>query len=77
MRLNRGQRDTRRSHIKVVAPRLTKDTETGSVHIRHRVDMKTGMYRGKQVIDVAARDEKLAKRAARKAAERGEEESSS
>jgi hypothetical protein len=39
--------------------------------------MKTGMYRGKQVIDVAARDEKLAKRAARKAAERGEEESSS
>lgn len=50
-------------------PRLTRDTETGSVHLRHHVDMKTGMYRGRKVIDVEKRQAKqVAKVAAQKQA---------
>jgi hypothetical protein len=30
-------------------------TKTGSTHLRHRVDMKTGMYNGKKVLDVVAK----------------------
>ena len=53
MRKNKSQRDQRRSQIHATLPRLSTDPETGSTHLRHRVDMKTGMYRGRQVLNVA------------------------
>ena len=52
MRKNKSQRDQRRSQLHAKLPRLSTDTETGSVHLRHRVDLKTGMYRGRQVLNV-------------------------
>lgn len=51
MRKNKSQRDQRRAHLHATTPRLTVDTETGSTHLRHRVDVKTGMYRGRQVLE--------------------------
>jgi len=50
MRKNKSQRDQRRSHIHANLPRLSTDPETGSIHLRHRVDLKTGMYRGRKVL---------------------------
>jgi len=31
-------------------PQLSTDTNTGSRHLRHRVDPQTGFYRGRQVL---------------------------
>jgi hypothetical protein len=43
------------------------DKETGAVHLRHRVDKKTGRYKGKQVIDVVKKIEKKQKKTKAKA----------
>lgn len=53
MRITRGKTGSRRSHHKLKEPRLSRDTETDSVHLRHRVDLATGMYRGKKIFEVA------------------------
>jgi ribosomal protein L32 len=40
------------------APKHVTDAKTGSTHLRHRVDMKTGMYNGKKVIDIVSKKAK-------------------
>ena len=50
MRITKGKTGSRRSHHRLTAPRLSNDTETGSTHKRHHLDLETGMYRGKQII---------------------------
>ena len=62
MRHTRAHTANRRSHHKVDKAALSVDTKTGSTHLRHRVDMTTGMYRGRKVIDVVA---KVAKKQAK------------
>lgn len=42
----------RRSHHALKTFNWTEDKVTGEAVRRHHVDLKTGMYRGKQVIDV-------------------------
>ncbi len=66
MRHTRGHTNNRRSHHALKAPRFSKDSETGDLHIRHRVNMKTGRYRGRVVIDVAKIEEKKADKARKK-----------
>lgn len=63
MRHNRGQTGSRRSHHKLKKPRLSKDAD-GNTHLRHRLNPKTGKYRGRVVVDIASR--KVAKAARRK-----------
>jgi ribosomal protein L32 len=58
MRHTRAHTANRRSHHKVKGAALSTDTKTGSTHLRHRVDMTTGQYRGRKVIDVVAKAEK-------------------
>ncbi len=58
MRHTHGHTKNRRSHHALAAVRVGTDKETGSMHLRHRVDMKTGRYKGKQVIDVVKKVEK-------------------
>lgn len=53
MRHTKGHTGNRRSHHALKGPRLTLDKETNSYHLRHRVDMNTGMYRGKKVLGVS------------------------
>lgn len=62
MRHTRGHTRNRRSHHKLVEPRLSKDPETGELHERHRANMQTGRYRGRVVIDVARALQKKAKK---------------
>jgi len=52
MRHTKSQTASRRSHHALKAPKTTTDVKTGGVHLRHRIDMTTGMYRGRKVIDV-------------------------
>ena len=49
MRITRGKTGSRRSQHKLKEPRLSHDKDTDSTHLRHHVDLTTGMYRGKQV----------------------------
>lgn len=62
----------RRSHHKVSEPALTTD-EKGNVHLRHRVSPTTGMYKGRQVLDVEKKIVKNAEKKKAKAVEQGKE----
>jgi large subunit ribosomal protein L32 len=50
MRRRQRQAHTLKKHISPAS----LDPKTGSVHLSHRVDPKTGMYRGRQVLIVSA-----------------------
>ncbi|MDE1874895.1 MAG: 50S ribosomal protein L32 [Patescibacteria group bacterium] len=62
MRATRSHRNNRRSHHALAKPALTVDTNTGTVHLRHRASAITGKYKGITVIDM----EKKAVKKARK-----------
>lgn len=65
MRHTRAHTRNRRSHHALKAIQTSVDKETGSTHLRHRVDMATGMYKGKKVIDVLQKvEKKIAKKRA-------------
>jgi len=49
-RTTKSRRNKRRSHDALQAPALSLDKQTKSVHRPHHVDLKTGYYRGKQVL---------------------------
>lgn len=68
MRHTKGHTANRRSHHALTKPGVATDKETGSVHLRHRVDMKTGMYRGTQVISRGTKAAPAKKTAAKKKA---------
>ena len=61
-RVSHGRKKLRNQHIrKMTAPALSVDRQTKSVHRPHHVDLRTGLYRGKQVLfkdDEAAGDAK-------------------
>lgn len=65
MRRNRSQTAKRRSHHAITGMRLSNDG-SGTLHLRHRVNPETGMYRGRVVIDVVARAKRDARRLKRK-----------
>ena len=50
---SKSVRDMRRSHHALEATNWVEDKTTGEPVRRHHVDQKTGMYRGRQVIDIA------------------------
>ncbi len=63
MRHTRSHTKNRRSHHALTPAKLRTDKETKSVHLPHRVDMATGRYKGRQVIDTVKRVEKKQKKA--------------
>ena len=67
MRHTRGHTGNRRSHHALTDVKTVTDKDTGSTHLRHRVDMKTGMYKGKKVIDVIKKVEKKLAKAKKRA----------
>jgi len=52
MRHTRAHTGNRRSHHALKANTIVTDEKTGNSHLRHRASTDTGMYRGRQVIDV-------------------------
>ena len=51
---SRMKRGFRRSHDALVAPTYVEDKESGERRRPHHVDLKTGKYRGRQVLQVKA-----------------------
>ena len=47
-----SQRGMRRSHDRLVAPTYVEDKDSGELRRPHHVDLKTGMYKGRQVLKV-------------------------
>lgn len=67
MRHTKSHTANRRSHHALKAPKIVTDAATGSVRLNHRIDMTTGMYKGRKVIDVVAKvSKKQAKTATKK-----------
>ena len=47
-----SRRGMRRSADALVAPTYVEDKDSGELRHQHHVDLKTGMYRGRQVLKV-------------------------
>ena len=41
----------RRSHIKVSPKNVIEDKKSGEYRLSHHIDLKTGTYKGRQVLD--------------------------
>ena len=48
---SKSRRDKRRSHHKIKSINIIEDKKSGEFRLSHHIDLKTGLYNGKQVID--------------------------
>ena len=51
-KVSRMKRNQRRSHDALTAPVHIEDKKTGERRRPHHIDLKTGMYRDRQILDV-------------------------
>ena len=47
---SKSKRNMRRAHDSLTVVNWVEDTNTGEPKRRHHIDLKTGMYKGKQVL---------------------------
>ncbi len=47
---SKSRRDQRRSHHKIKATNIVEDKKSGEYRLSHHIDLKTGMYNGKQIL---------------------------
>ncbi len=50
-KVSRMKRGNRRSHDSLQQPTYVEDKDTGELRRPHHIDLKTGMYRGRQVLE--------------------------
>jgi len=48
---SKSRRNKRRSHHKVESANIIEDKKSGEFRLSHHIDLKTGFYNGKQIID--------------------------
>ena len=51
-KITRSKRNMRRAHDALKSDAYVEDKTTGELHRPHHIDLKTGMYRGRQVLKV-------------------------
>jgi len=51
-----SRRGMRRSADALAAPTYVEDKDSGELRRPHHVDLKTGMYRGRQVLSVKSKE---------------------
>lgn len=49
-KISNSRRGMRRSHDRLTAVNYIEDGQSGELRRQHHIDLKTGMYRGRQVI---------------------------
>ena len=54
-KITKSKRNMHRAHDAISGDAYVEDKTTGELHRPHHIDLKTGMYRGKQVIKVKDR----------------------
>jgi len=47
---SKSRRDKRRSHHKISSINIIEDKKSGEYRLSHHVDLKTGLYNGKQIL---------------------------
>ncbi len=62
MRVTRAHTGNRRSHHALKEPRLSTCAKCNAQHLRHRMCPQCGNYRGREVVNVAAKQEARMKR---------------
>ena len=48
---SKSRRDKRRSHHRVLPANIIEDKKSGEYRLSHHIDLKTGIYNGKQILD--------------------------
>ncbi len=51
-KVSKSKRNMRRAHDSLTTTNWVEDSNTGEPVRRHHIDLKTGMYKGKQILDV-------------------------
>ena len=49
-KVSRMKRGNRQSHDRLKAPTYVEDKESGELRLPHHIDLKSGRYRGRQVL---------------------------
>lgn len=62
MRHTKSQRNRTRSHHRLSSPAVTMDKNTNVPHLRHRASLVTGKYKGRDVLNVQVKLDKMAKK---------------
>ena len=47
-----SKRNKRRSHHKISKVNIVEDKKTGEYKLSHHIDLKTGFYNGKKILDI-------------------------
>ena len=47
-----SKRNKRRSHHKISNVNVVEDKKTGEDRVSHHIDLKTGFYNGKKILDI-------------------------
>ena len=48
---SKARRNKRRSHHRIKSANIIEDKKSGEYRLSHHLDLKTGMYKGRQVLD--------------------------
>ena len=48
---SKSRRDKRRSHQKISSVNIIEDKKSGEYRLSHHIDLKTGLYNGKQILE--------------------------
>jgi len=48
---SKSKRNKRRSHNKIKDVNIVEDKKSGEFRLSHHIDLKTGMYNGKQILE--------------------------
>ena len=48
---SKSRRNKRRSHHKISSLNIIEDKKSGEFRLSHHIDLKTGIYNGKQILD--------------------------
>tara|TARA_Y100000590_G_scaffold297595_1_gene335398 strand:- start:2480 stop:2659 length:180 start_codon:yes stop_codon:yes gene_type:complete len=48
---SKSKRDKRRSHHKISSVNVIEDKKSGEFRLSHHIDLKTGLYNGKQILE--------------------------
>ena len=48
---SKSRRNKRRSHHKISSLNVIEDKKSGEFRLSHHIDLKTGIYNGKQILD--------------------------
>ena len=48
---SKSRRNKRRSHHRIIGANVLEDKKSGEYRLSHHLDLKTGFYKGRQVLD--------------------------